>query len=91
MHTNKTIQQRPPQDRNAELPRSDIFPNLPLSGGYDHNITEIDVFSRYLFAYPVTRLTATAIVTDLGTQFNAQKTQHVMLLQTWKLILNMQQ
>ena len=68
----------------------DILPNLPPSGGYDHIITAIDVFSRYLFAYPATRITATAvskvimdilckhtylpttIITDLGTQFNAQ-------------------
>ena len=39
----------------------DILPNLPPSGGYDHIITVIDVFSRYLFAYPVTRITATAV------------------------------
>ena len=65
------------------------------SGGYDHIITAIDVFSRYLFAYPVTRITATAvsrvimdilckhtylpttIITDLGSQFNAQVTHEV--------------
>ena len=39
----------------------DILPNLPPSGGYDHIITAIDVFSRYMFAYPVTRITATAV------------------------------
>ena len=39
----------------------DILPNLPPSGGYDHIITAIDVFSRYLFAYPVTRINATAV------------------------------
>ena len=73
----------------------DILPNLPTSGGYDHIITAIDVCSRYLFAYPVTRITATAvsivimdilckhtyfptaIITDLGTQFNAQVTHEV--------------
>ena len=31
----------------------DILPNLPPSGGYENIITAIDVFSRYLFAYPV--------------------------------------
>ena len=69
-----------------------ILPNLTPSGGYDHIITAIDVFSRYLFAYPVTCITATTvsrvimdilckhtylpttIITDLGTQFNAQVT-----------------
>ena len=73
----------------------DILPNLPPSGGNDHIITAIDVFSRYLFAYPVTRITATSvareimdilckhtylpttIITDLGTQFNAQVTHEV--------------
>ena len=29
--------------------------------GYDHIITAIDVFSRYLFAYPATRINATAV------------------------------
>ena len=73
----------------------DILPNLAPSGGYDHILTAIDVFSRYLFAYPVARITATsvarvimgilckhtylptAIITDLGTQFNAQVTHEV--------------
>ena len=73
----------------------DILPNLPPSGGYDHIITAIDVFSQYLFAYPVTRITATSVarvimdilckhtylpttlITDLGTQFNAQVTHEV--------------
>ena len=58
-------------------------------------MTAIDVFSRYSFAYPVTRITATAvskvimdilckhtylpttIITDLGTQFNAQITHEI--------------
>ena len=73
----------------------DILPNLPPSGGYDHIITAKDVFSKYLFAYPVTRITATevsrvmmdilckhkylptTIITDIGTQFNAQATHEV--------------
>ena len=77
-----------------DILQMDILPNLP-SGGYDHIITAIDVFSRYLFAYPVTRITATAValvimdilckhtylpttlITDLGTQFNAQVTHEV--------------
>ena len=78
-----------------DILQMDILPNLPTSGGYDHIITPIDVFSRYLFAYPVTRITATAvsrvvmdilckhtylpttIITDLGTQFNAQVTHEI--------------
>ena len=32
----------------------DLLPNLPPSGGYQNVLTAIDVFSRYLLAYPVT-------------------------------------
>ena len=39
----------------------DILPNLPPSGGYDNIITAPDVFSCYLVAYPVTRITASAV------------------------------
>ena len=78
-----------------DILQMDILPNLSPSGGYDHIITAIDVFSQYLFAYPVTRITATSvarvimdilckhtylpttIITDLGTQFNAQVTHEV--------------
>ena len=31
----------------------DLLPNLPPSEGYENIITAMDVFSRYLFAYPV--------------------------------------
>ena len=31
----------------------DLLPNLPPSGEYENIITAMDVFSRYLFAYPV--------------------------------------
>ena len=73
----------------------DMLPNLHPSGGYNHIITAMDVFSRYVFAYPVTGFTATAvsrvimdilckhtylpttIITDLGTQLNAQVTHEV--------------
>ena len=30
----------------------DLVPGLPPSGGYENIVTDIDVFSRYLFAYP---------------------------------------
>ena len=39
----------------------DILPNLPPSGGFDNIITAIDVFSRYLFAYPTTQITAPTV------------------------------
>ena len=35
----------------------DILPNLPSSNGYQHIITMMDVFSRYLFASPTRDLT----------------------------------
>ena len=36
----------------------DLLPELPPSGGYENIITAIDVFSRYVFAYPVSNPTA---------------------------------
>ena len=39
----------------------DILPNLPSSAGYQHIITMIDVFSRYLFAYPTQNMTAQTV------------------------------
>ena len=39
----------------------DLLPNLPTSGGYQTVITAIDVFSRYLFAYPLIEATATNV------------------------------
>ena len=65
----------------------DILPNLPPSGGFDNIKTACDVFSRYSFAYPTTRLIAptdiwckhtnlpTTTITDTGTQFNSQITR----------------
>ena len=32
----------------------DLLPSSPPTGGYGTIITAMDVFSRYLFAYPVT-------------------------------------
>ena len=39
----------------------DILPNLPPSNGYKHIITMMDVFSRYLFAYPTQDMTARTV------------------------------
>ena len=36
----------------------DLLPNLPKSGGFQTVMTAIDVFSRYLFAYPLVEATA---------------------------------
>ena len=37
-----------------------LLPNLPPSGGYENIIPALEVFSRYLFAYPVTDASATS-------------------------------
>ena len=39
----------------------DILPNIPSSNGYQHIITKMDVFSRYLFAYPTQDMTAKTV------------------------------
>ena len=44
-----------------DILQMDILPNLPPSGGFDNIITAIDVFSRYLFAYLTTRITAPTV------------------------------
>ena len=49
----------------------DLLPNLPPSGGYENIITAMDVFSRYLFAYPVTDASATntaKVIIDIMTK-----------------------
>ena len=39
----------------------DILPKLPSSNGFQHIITMMDVFSRYLFAYPTQDMTARTV------------------------------
>ena len=39
----------------------DLVPELPPSGGYENIVTAIDVFSRYLFAYPTSNQDAKTI------------------------------
>ena len=39
----------------------DLIPGLPPSGGYENIVTAMDVFSRYLVAYPTSNQDATAI------------------------------
>ena len=41
--------------------RIDLVPGLPPSGGYENIVTAMDVFSRYLFAYPTSSQDATTI------------------------------
>ena len=44
-----------------DILETDIQPNLPNSAGYQNIVTMIDVFSRYLFAYPTQNATARTI------------------------------
>ena len=39
----------------------DLVPELPPSGGYENIVTAMDVFSRYLFAYPTSNQNAKTI------------------------------
>ena len=39
----------------------DLVPGLPPSGGYENIVTAIDVFSRYLFAYPTSHQVAKTV------------------------------
>ena len=41
--------------------QSDLVPELPPSGGYENIMTAMDVFSRYLFAYPTSNQDAKTI------------------------------
>ena len=49
----------------------DFLPNHPPSGVYENLIIAIDIFSRYLFAYPVTDASATntaKVIIDIMTK-----------------------
>ena len=39
----------------------DLVPELPPSGGYEYIVTAMDVFSKYLFAYPTSSQDAETI------------------------------
>ena len=43
----------------------DLVPELPPSGGYENIVTAMDVFSRYLFAYPTSNQDAKTIARAL--------------------------
>ena len=53
----------------------DLVPGLPPSGGYEKIVTAMDVFSRYLFAYPTSSEDATTVAKVLIEIM----TQHVYL------------
>ena len=62
----------------------DLLPNLPMSGGYNCIITAIEVFSRYLFAYPLIETTATSRVKVLSDIMTKRSYLPTLLLQTDK-------
>ena len=55
--------QNPNEHINApeDAMQIDLVSGLPPSGGYENNVTAMDVFSRYLFAYPTSNQHATTI------------------------------
>ena len=56
----------------------DLVPGLPPSGGYENIVTAIDVFSRYLFAFPTSNQdakTVTKVIINI-------MTKHAYLLTT---------
>ena len=56
--TNNQLTRPPVQNRNEyitapeDAKQIDLVPGLPPSGGFENIATAMDVFSRYLFAYP---------------------------------------
>ena len=56
----------------------DLLQNLPPSGGYENVLTASDVFSRYLFAYPLTDASAINVAKVLIDKM----TKHAFLLTT---------
>ena len=56
----------------------DLVPKLPPSGGYEIIVTAMDVFSRYLFAYPTSNQDVKTFVKLL----NNIMTKHAYLLTT---------
>ena len=57
----------------------DLLLNLPISGGYQTKMTAIDIFSRYLFAYPLVEATASStakVLIDIMTKDAYLPTTH---------------
>ena len=62
MNPQLTPSQQNPNEHNTapeDAMQIDLVPGLPPSGGYENIVTAIDVFSRYLFAYPTSNQDAT--------------------------------
>ena len=56
--TDRSVTRPPLQNPNEHIiapedaMQINLLPQLPPSGGYENIVTAMDVFSRYLFAYP---------------------------------------
>ena len=61
--------QNPNEHINApeDAKQIDLVPELPPSGGFENHVTAMDVFSRYLFAYPTANQDAKTIAKVLIT------------------------
>ena len=56
------------------------LPNLPNSAGYQNIVTVIDIFSRYLFAYPTQNATAKTIGRCLFDVMTRHANLHTLIL-----------
>ena len=78
--------------RPEDVLQMDILPNLSPRGGFDNIITAIDVFSKYLFPFPTTGMTAptvarvimgiTQIAAVLGVELKHASTKHAQTIGT---------
>ena len=65
--THRSLTRPPLQNENEHITapedamQIDLVPELPPSGGYENIVTAMDVFSRYLFAYPTSNQDAKTI------------------------------
>ena len=68
----RSFTRRPLQNHNGHITAPEdamqnvLVPELPPSGGYENTVTAMDVFSRYLFAYPTSDQDAKAIAKVLN-------------------------
>ena len=64
---NHRLTRAPLQNRNEyvtapeDAMQIDLVPGLPPYGGYENIVTAMDVFSRYLFAYPISNQDARTV------------------------------
>ena len=76
-HFDRSLTHLPLQNPNEHITapedamQIDLVPELPPSGGYENIVTAMDVFSRYLFAYPTSNQdaqTITKVLINIMTQ-----------------------